>query len=349
MKILLNNRSHYFLIDEKIYKLLKEIVAENNLINKKGRLRVKLDFACFFIHLIEYRKIVSKDKIRKGYIPLKAQYLKEYHFNYKVYMDFLIENKIIQTTGYNADKGQCKGYRINKDFYSMKFVMHNWSDILLMKNFNALQIKAIEDVQKSTGHLTKWLDPQYLQIDYHEAREYVNESKELDESQKSSRMLAIEMIHRKLIQYQRKGKDNRLHSILTNLPKDLRRFLNFQGNRLQSVDIKCSQPYLLTGILNLLSNKDEHKLNILIDGLKKKVLKRRVRNSLPIMMQKCSESHNILEIQAIKKIIEDSDIYNHLAENFSATLINKIKSPNHYSDLFYDKVSNKKIRESFKI
>jgi len=89
MKTLINKQKKYFLIEESIFKRLKLKVAENNETHTKGKLKVKLDVACFFIDLISYQEAKSKDKVELGFVPLMAKVLNKYHHNYKVYRIWL--------------------------------------------------------------------------------------------------------------------------------------------------------------------------------------------------------------------------------------------------------------------
>lgn len=47
----------------------------------------------------------------------------------------------------------------------------------------------------------------------------------------------------------RTGKDNRLHSTVASMKKELRPFLSYDGKPLVGVDVKSSQPYLFTQLL----------------------------------------------------------------------------------------------------
>lgn len=348
MKAILNRSRYYFLLDKNIYELLKKKVAENHKQYPKGNRKVKLDVVCFLAHLISYKRLTVKNKLRYGYVRLKADYLKYYHWKYKVHMDFLIENGIVQSTGYDSDKGESKGYRLNKKLFSKKIVPHYWTDAVLKKKYDFPKRLRMENADKTVRHVTKWLDPQYLSIDYEAAIDYVRSATNFTEGEINSRLFAIEMLNQELTYYFRDGDDNRLHSILTSLPKDLRVFLRCKGERLQSIDIKSSQPYLLLGILTILATSDTEKLDRLLGGVKSGVLRRRVGDSLSIMIQESMESHAILEIRALQNIIEDYDIYKHLAGNFSETLYRKIRRPEGYFDRFYDDAKGVTLREPFK-
>jgi len=61
---------------------------------------------------------------------------------------------------------------------------------------------------------------------------------------------------------QRTGKDNRLHSTVSSMKKELRSFLKYNGESLVGIDIKSSQPYLLTQLLKEEFYEKKKDLNI---------------------------------------------------------------------------------------
>ena len=104
MKTKIRNRPIFFLLEESIFKRLKKEVKLNNLIHLKGKKRIKLDIACYFIHLICYQEAKAKDKSDNGFVFLNAEILQRQYHNYKVYFDFLIEKAFIEFRTYSIKK-----------------------------------------------------------------------------------------------------------------------------------------------------------------------------------------------------------------------------------------------------
>jgi hypothetical protein len=103
-------------------------------------------------------------------------------------------------------------------------------------------------------HLTKCFNSK-LSIDFQEAMAYSERAYEI-ELQKygadyalprhNCRRLSIHKVHSGEFHLSSKGKDKRLHSVLTNMPKDIRCYLQYDGQHLKDWDIRNSQPLFST-------------------------------------------------------------------------------------------------------
>lgn len=347
LKTILKSNISFFLIEETIYSRLLNKVHWNNAQHPTGKHHLKLDVILFFVHLISFREAQAKDKSEHGYVPLKAEYLKNYHHQYKVYFQFLEEHSFIQVRTYSILRNQCKSYKIVKPPQLGTFIQHNPKDFVLKKKVQNDNVEKRLRADKTTGHLTKWLSPDYLKIDYDKAIDYISSTK-MTHSKRYSRRFLVETIANGNFYYQRQGKDNRLHSIITNFPKDIRTFLKFNDSYLVSLDIKSSQPFMLAGLLNLIfiTNDIEKINNVLIESIKDIKIKRTINNIIIIMIQESmSESDNKGVIQYINLL--EGDIYNHLAANLSEELRNDIQTPLGITDSFYKKKLWYKVREHF--
>ncbi len=352
MKTKIRKTPRYLLIEEETFKTLKTLIKENNKIHRKGKKHLKLDIAVFFIHYISYMCLKRKDSLEHGYVPLMASILKKQHSNSNNYLNFLFDNGFIDKTGYSAKKNKARRFKVlhptSKTTNRRKFIKYKPSDYCFNKNLNKDYAKKSKKANNSCPHLTKWLSSENLVVEYGKALDYIHSMKEV-ESKKISRIFAIEMLKNEIIHYQRNGKDNRLHSNLTNLPKDLRRFVKFKGNQqLYSFDIKSSQPLLLAGILNLVINKDVDKVKKLCSWVINSNLRNRIYLHLSTMMQKSFEHQTIKGIREFIHLTTKDDIYSYISDNFSEEFLCKIKTPIGISDKVYCKNSERKIIKHFK-
>lgn len=200
---------------------------------------------------------------------------------------------------------------------------------------------------KTTGHLTKWLSPDYLKIDYENALLYINSTKMTD-SKRYIRRFLIETIANGNFYYQRQGKDNRLHSVITNFPKDLRTFLMFNDSHLVSLDIKSSQPFMLAGLLNLVYfSEDVERINeILIESIENEKVKEVIKKLVIIMIQENMSGVDNKEVKQYINLLK-KDIYTYVATNISKELKDEIQTPLGITDSFYNKRLGYKVREHF--
>ncbi len=337
-----NQNIYYFLLDETIYERLKELYWRDG-IHNHGKHNLKFDVLCFFINLISYRSAVSRNKSVHGYVQLNAKILKKYHHQYKVHMDFLVEHGFIMTRTYSIRNHRSKGYKLIMTKKPKKFIKHLPKDFVIRKKISQDKREKKEQADKTTGHLTKWLTSEYLCIIHDEVLKYLDQVR-MKDSKKFARRYLIEMLNYGSIYYQREGKDNRLHSILSNCPKDLRSFIRFNRSQtLHSNDMKSSQPFLLAGILNLIylsKSNSFSKLNNIdkcIHSIKEKEGRDRISSSISTMMQETLEESDIEGIKQFVDLVTQGDLYDYISSQFSEKFIYKIKTPLGISDQFFNK------------
>ena len=343
-----DDTTYYFLLDQGIFERLKGLGWENG-IYRYGKNNLKFDVVCFFVHLISYRGAVARETSEYGYVRLKAEIMKRYHHKYNLYLQFLEENGFIKTRAHSIKNKRSKGYKLIKPNNSRNFIKYLPQDFVIRKNLSQDKLDKKSKADKTTGHLTRWLTPEHLTVNYQEGLNYL-EGVKMKDSKKYSRRYLLEMLKNGFIYYQRQGKDNRLHSILSNLPKDMRRIVCFKEKEtLVSCDIKSSQPFLLAGILNLLfgykncsssSSSSSSLLNLRIQECISSIVDRKVRKRISTcistMMQQNLESLDTKGIQRFVNLVTRGDLYEYLAANFSEKLLRKIQTPLGVSDQFFN-------------
>ena len=83
MKTKVQNNTIIFLLEESIFQRLKHKIGINNLLYPKDDNRLKLDVACYFVHLISYQQAKAINKSQHGFIFLNAKVVQMQHHNYK--------------------------------------------------------------------------------------------------------------------------------------------------------------------------------------------------------------------------------------------------------------------------
>lgn len=222
-----------------------------------------------FYYIIDYlARAMDFDDLEDngGFINLNAQKLQKVNHNYKTYLDHLLNNRFIRTDKKYIVGEKSFGYRLNR--YSgyestIKEIPINYRSVYKhkFKEQKELNDKLIK-TQKNYPHLTKWFAN--LQIDYEGA---INEVEKLypeptgairgtrkgKASSWEKRYRAIQgldKIANKKIYYNVDENVGRFHSNLTNLKKELRNYITYNGQKLVNVDIKNSQPLFSTLLFN---------------------------------------------------------------------------------------------------
>lgn len=249
------------------WEVPSSIDLEGRLIKNPPSFKFKIDH---FYHIIEYLgKGMDQEDLDNngGFINMSSKTLQKSIHNYKKYLDYLLENSIIRTDMKYIVGEKCFGYLINGYSSHKATVISIPIQSSVIKKNRAKENKEFKDKLKKTAkkypYLTKWFNSN-LQIDVDGA---TKKAEELFPEQTGSirgttkgkpsiwnrRMKAIYSIHKFSKQefyYSVDDNVGRFHSNLTNIKRELRSFITYDGQKLVNIDIKNSQPLLSTILLN---------------------------------------------------------------------------------------------------
>ena len=211
-------------------------------------------------------KAIKENKKYDGKVPINAQILQKKIRNYSDYLNYLIENKILETDNNPIIGEKSKWYWFTK-LYNVKPKLYT------VKGFKIKKIMIIEKKEigelKDYIHLSKWFNSS-LTIDRISALSYTesiyninmqNAEKRTKRNVKSkaiskvirsnsTSVTSIEMINSQNYFFNQDHTGNRIHTNLSNLKSELRNYLTYDNKQLVCVDIKNSQPYFSLALLN---------------------------------------------------------------------------------------------------
>ncbi|NID08925.1 hypothetical protein [Fibrivirga algicola] len=222
-----------------------------------------------FIYLIDLimdqmsRIKVDKKSLSKHYVALHSQSMKVILGNYQLYLNYLVYNNIIEKNDSYQEGVSSKGYRL-KEQYLTPTIEVKLSYKKLITKIKRFRIRYNEPATTKYPELIKWFNG--LQIEYEPAMNWINEwydSKTMTSNGKRKKTISMKVIH-KYNSYKRtilkvKEKDYsflidnsgyRLHTVLTNMKKDLRDYLKYNNKSLVCIDLSNSQPYLAQVLFN---------------------------------------------------------------------------------------------------
>lgn len=227
----------------------------------------KQDKLAYLLHKISSIPATNKNLyIVDGYVPLYSKALQDVVDNYKPYLDYAIEAGILESNERYIVGGSSKSYRFTAT-YQGELTEYKPTDFALLQNLRLYQKRQRETVVDHV-HLTKWFNPK-LKMDNKKVEDFLDEEYQLknenenlldwDASRQKFKSpyqqylcskLAAEYITRG--EYNLKIDDNvhRFHSNLTNMRGLVRNALTYDGQNLVAVDIKNSQPYFSTFLLD---------------------------------------------------------------------------------------------------
>lgn len=234
------------------------------------------DGACYFLSLLMpelINKIKWQQFFETGYIQLSATILHTIiGASYKEVIEALEAVGIIEVNHSYIIGEKSMGYRLAKR-YAGEMVEYELKTKGINERLQAYQKKKATEQkrrQKGLQHLSKWINKNHLSIDVEAATQYINEyeeqfSKLMKETAFSTTEQQQEMLYRVSMRvkqmkdcvsqistgnYEMKRDANgRIYSPLTSLKRELRSFIRLDGENVGSLDIKASQPYLLTLLL----------------------------------------------------------------------------------------------------
>lgn len=239
----------------------------------------------YILGLISSIPARNKDSITEnGYVSINSRLIRNFFKDYLSYLDYLVLTGVLETDGQYIQGKQSKGYKFTERYANAPLIRYDYP-AFLQSTDNVASIQE-EIYNKETGdfvhnpildfpYLSYWYSTKGLQIDEEAALNYAYQMMQ-DKISKGIQSWDINrdksrnnLIKRKnpLTQYHAAlyninsiaigdykvsidSNVHRLHSVITNLQKNYRRFLSYNGQKLVNVDISNSQPYLLCLLLN---------------------------------------------------------------------------------------------------
>lgn len=278
---------------------IEEVLKENEkLLNGTKLEKEKLLFICDALlnSRAKYRRQLNEKN--ESLVPLSTEILQETIHDYPRYLSFLIDSKVfIADLRFTRGK-KCRKYKFNSLYEGQKSKEVIVDHYRLKKAYNNALENMIRRMKKKTwgfDYLTKWWDSGKLKIDQEAAFNWIDnyEKQKIDSIKKDgkgkkrariARAIDTTQDFKQLVLrinmpkafYHFKGKGHRFYNPITNLKKELRSFLTYDGQPLVEVDKKNSQPFFSTCLFRTsfwepLEGKEDR--NLRLAGISKEIYK----------------------------------------------------------------------------
>ena len=239
--------------------LPENLKIDQILIQNPPQFRFKRDKFVYILDLIYSLPSKKKKSIENysGFTPINKSILGSIIKDYRRYINYLKEQNIVEEDGYTNGVVSA-GLRFKENFRSILKPVEI-TDWTLIKNITYLRNHHQDFTTTSQlDYLKNWFYGE-LEIDIKGATNYLMEEYRRDlenpeilypHLRLNSRLYPIEKLYRdnqKLFFVDKTA--GRLHTFITQLKSDLRKFIKFNGKTLCAVDICNSQPYLLQTLL----------------------------------------------------------------------------------------------------
>ena len=303
----------------------------------------------YIIHCILSKYAKYKDDYlerkygEKGMVSLCMEYLIPIVRNAKNCIDFLTANNIIDCDGISIKGQKCKYYSLNIEYtghgikyYTAKGKLY-WNIIRAFEKKKKEEENTIAPIERRRGFLIRFLTNGKLAINEKEAIRAIKQRYSLEKRKAANeaelKQAKINFDRNLALMYKIKNiqaeidvsideKGQRLHTPLTRMWKELRKYLRYDGKKLVALDIKNSQPYFMIKLLDgefykaRQGKKSGVYLEYADDELNKLLRRGNNTNNSPIMLTKW------LETQAGS---EHSDVKNYIQQVVEGTFYNQFQ------------------------
>ena len=229
--------------------------------------KLKTAYIIDIIHKMMCRKYFSN----KTEINLSSKILREWYGTYyNYYIDYLVKHDIIILISNYRVSLKCATYMLNSDCFSgnIKDVIRiQNNDKIIVKKWIKAHVESDIDMMNSNV-LSKTIknklikDLYHVEIDFKRSTEYLKniyDNNEIDIDSYWKNQLSIEAIEDGSI-FHVEDDYGRLHTNFTVLKRAIRKeFITIDGNNCAELDIACSQPVFLIGVLKKLDFHITHR------------------------------------------------------------------------------------------
>jgi len=222
------------------------------------------------------RKELTKD----GYTILHSKILQSYIHEYRKYLDYLYQNNFIQIDNKYIRSQRSKAYKIEDRYADVVKPIYIQSTPL-SKQIKRKRYLSKKQNTHQYGYLRKWMDG--LEINAFQALDFLEALRDYREGNPSARTwdaknnrykdplnqynigyMTVKQLENKEIYFHIDKTVGRLHTNLTNIQSDLRHFITFKKQKLATVDISNSQPYISCKLFSdsFYNTNDNERLNL---------------------------------------------------------------------------------------
>lgn len=290
-----------------------------------------VDFAYMVINdIIQANAYLAEANINcNSYVQRSSVILKSFNRQYDKHMKYLCEN--IPRTGnvlwrQNYSEGRCFSYKLSPYYVKKNLIVHTITDHNLIKKINSkIAVKIVKKVPQKYAFLKGYLDSKNLTIHLNEAMIHNNQLLATNNNYSKYLLNMIELLklqNGKFFMCHNPKTDGRIHSNITTSPKELRKFIRYQGKIIAEVDISASVPTFLYFILKNIKNDNKHINNI---------INSKTTYYNHYMLAKNAVSIDFKEIERFGKLILTGEFYQSLTDGFiSLDPTDKVRKPNTY-------------------
>ena len=250
------------------YFFVKDESGHIKAVNQNGTLGYYFDKErlVHIIGLISSIPAGNRDLVtNNGYVPINSSVLRNYFKDYFSYLDYLLRTGVLITDGIAFKGEKSYGYKFSPEYENQPMVKYTYlaarnvhPEPVLEERFNRHTGKFEHNPLLDYPYLSYWYREMKLGINpaaedfawHRRTIAYRGSSNKDPQAQYQSALCNIIALENKEYKAQIDSNVHRLHSAITNMQKDYRNFLKYDGQELTAIDISNSQPFLLCILFN---------------------------------------------------------------------------------------------------
>ena len=315
------------------------------------------DRLIYIIGLISSIPARNKDSITEdGYVPINSKLIRNAFKDYHPYLDYLIRTGVLCTDGQYIQGEKSKGYKFTEQYANVLLKRYDYPAFQGKVEAIPQEVYSEENgtfitntISKDYPYLSHWYLTQKLHIDKQAAISYAQDLMQYklrqgiqswdinkDKTNGSATVRKHPLSQYQAALYNINSIDigdykvsidthvHRLHSAITNIQKDYRNFLTYDGQALASIDIKNSQPYLACALLNPMFWHVNNELSLSLYSLPEDIQRSITSVALPLEMEKFFDKHSNDDFTPYKEVVANGRMYETIVEICQSHLQNPI-------------------------
>jgi len=210
------------------------------------------------LHKIFEERIFDKRYCRESFINLHSHTLRDI-IGRKIF--YVIRNNLLTKEVIEMDHSYLvgeysKSYRLTDQYRNVKHKKIEITDERIIQRLSKHKLKLVSEIPDGSEY-DLLLDNLYrIGIDHTEAIKFINCNYSGDPDIYNAYKVSIDYIHEQILFFKVDDIAGRVHTNITNLSRELRQFLRFEGKPLINIDISNSQPFLFNILIqNYLNSK----------------------------------------------------------------------------------------------
>lgn len=215
----------------------------------------------YVLHKIYEEKIFGKKNNHSEFVNLNAAILRYIigRWCYKTVLNNLIQFKIIETDNHYIVKEKSRGYKLLKPFSDSKHRAVELKDRNILQRIAKYRETTLNIIPFGTEYKMLFDNLYKVEIDSKNAIRYVKKHFSNDIKKLNSYLISIKFIQDKNFHWTVDPTSNRVHTDISTLFRNIRKYLRYHGQPLVNVDICNSQPFLFNILIrNFIKEKTPH-------------------------------------------------------------------------------------------